>query len=621
MPKELLPRFSYAKLVLIFWFGITISFLISPGYLIQQAFFSLFDQDARTIYEGIYEGGIGSFSNISMWLIQAFDPMFLLISYMIAVSTVLMSSSRKFFTAMWISTALPMFLLISYMIAVSTVLMSSSRNFFTAMWISTALGLSALDVFYAILAKSLTISDLLQNIIANAIGGLLLALIFPAILWVSEWLFCHARVSMMWKHFVSAFGATLIGLASSVLLYLFFQFFLHALPINARIVTTLPVRGILAAQRPSATQTSSQDDFTLIPTNAKLETLELLVHDNLEVRWNKAQADTTFSLSLYAVSGCDSSSKLDKMPHEKAIFSQENVSDVRISGDAPMRWLQIKGEQSKIVISGKPISLFWLEEGSADSSLQITQFLSDDAHVQAQTSEDVAIMMTTALLEREVERSNLVQRRFSLIVDGQEKELSFAPMARFPEDYIVECKILSNDASDSSRSSKIQFEGQIVAGTLVHIKRTDGPSGYFNDFDGQYDLYHASGHLKAPVVKLPHLFNSRAGKISGIELWESLSEIEIEGSPQTFSPSQRFRGFGDASASYLKDGRLSITGEFHAAWLGSKRLNQTHWERLHIVLKAALVPVLLAVLVWLAKLAKYSMRLWREDRRLFWENT
>ena len=588
MLKEFRDKNSYAKLVLIFGFGITISLLISPGGLIQQAFFSLFNQDAQTIYESISEDKITIFSDIAIWLSQAVEPLFLLVSIMIALTSVLMSSFRKFFVVMWLS---------------------------------TALGLSALDVLHLMQSKGFTISVLIENLFANTIGGLLLALIFPAIVWVSEFLVCYANGPMLQRYTISAIGAALIGLASSVMLYLFFAFFLHALPFDARIVTTLSVTGILGTKRPTATQTPSRDDFTLIPTDARMQTIELFVHDNLEVRWNKSQDDTTFSLSLYAVSGCRSGSKLDDIPSEKAIFSQENVSDVRISGDAPTRWLQIKGEQSKIVISDTPNSMFWLDEGTTDSSLKITQLLGDDANVQAKTSGNMAIMMTTALLEREGEGSRLVQRRFSLFVDGQEKAISFAPMVSLPEDGIVECKILSNDVADSSRTEKMQFEEQVIAGTLVHIQRTNEPRGYFNDFDGHYDLHQPSGWLKAPAVELPQLTHRRTGKIDFIQLWGSISEIEIDGSPQEFSRSQRFRGFGDLTASYFKDRRLAIAGKFRAAWLGGERLNQTRWEMLPIEFQAGLGSILLAALYWLAKLIVYAMQLWRENRRLFWANS
>ena len=588
MLKELLDGNSYVKLVLIFGFGITISLLISTGGVIQQAFFGLFNQDAPTIYGSISEDNITMFPDIAIWLSQAVEPLFLLVSIMIALTSVLMLSFRKFFIAIWLS---------------------------------TALGLSMLDVSYLMQSQAFTISVLIENLFANTVGGLLLALIFPAIVWVSEFLASYATGPMLRRYTISAIGVAFVGLSSSVMLYLFFAFFLHALPFDARIVTTLPVTGMLGTQRPTATRMPSQDDFSLIPTDARMQTIELFGHNNLEVRWNKTQDDTTFSLSLYAVSGCRSGSKLDDIPSEKVIFSQENVSDVRIAGDAPTRWLQIKGKQSKVVISNTPNSIFWLDEGTTDSSIKITQFLGDDANVQAKTSGNMAIMMTTELLEREGEGGRLVQRRFSLFVDGQEKEISFAPMASFPEDGIVECKILSNDVADSSRTPKMQFEEQVIAGTLVHIQRTNQPSGYFNDFDGHYDLLQPSGSLKAPAVELPQLIHRRTGKINFIQLWGSISEIEIDGNPRDFSRSQRFRGFGDLTASYLNDGRLGIVGKFHAAWLGGKRLNQTRWENLPVEFQVGLGPVLLAALYCLAKMIMYSMQLWRENRRLFWANS
>ena len=581
IPESIFNENILLKLILVVAFGLSISLMISPGALVQQAFLSIFDHDARTIYQSIHGNSINRYPNLGDWLLGAFHPMFLFVSFSTSIFVVLMSSFRKFFMALWLG---------------------------------TAAGLSGLDIVNGILMSDETFSVLIQNLVANSIGGVALALVSSVIAITTEMLFRNGNMGRISKVVISAIGIVSIGLLSSVFLYMSIVVILHPLPIEVRIVTTLPVSGTFGTERPLPSQKLSDNPFALIPTDAQLHRSQLLGFDNLEFRWHKTHDDTTFSLSLYAVSECGLGSELEDLSSEKAVFSKSDVKKVRILGDATgRRELQVDGEQSEILISEaqtRSITTFWLEEGVTNSSLRITQLLGENVKVLAKTSGSITVMMTGILLDRGDERSHLVQRHFSLIVDGEEKRITFVPVAKIPEDGRPECEILSNK---SSNSEKFQFDEQMMAGIIIHLQRTGTPSGYLNDFDGQFDLIHPNGWFTAPSVDWKQL--PRRGKMALIDLPGSIGEFDIEDIPQEFSHSQRFHGWGDLTASYVDNGRLMINGVYRAAWIGSKRLNPTRWESWPYGYKIALLTALLGVP---AGLFSMVMRLWQEDRPLSW---
>ena len=561
-------------------FSLSISLMISPGAMVQQAFFSMFDHDAQTLYESIHGNSVNRYPTLISWLSLAFHPYFLIVALFVSIIVTSMSTFRKFFTALWFA---------------------------------TATGLSGLDIVNGMWTSDETMPSLIQNLVANSIGGLALASVSSIIAFVSDMLFGHSNIGRLSKAIISAIGIMSIGLLSSIFLYMSIVLVLHPLRIEARVVTTLPVFGTLGTEKPNASLKVSGNPFALIPTDTQLRRLELLGFDDLEFHWHRTQDDTKFALSLYAVSECNRDSEMEGLISDKAIFSKSGVRDVSILGNSTQRELQIVGEQSGVLISDtkdRSIRTFFLKEGFTESSMRITQLLDKHVKVQAKTSGSITVMMTGPLLESGEGRKNLVQSQFTLIVDGEEKRVTFLPVATIPDDSSPECKILWDQFANSDT---FQFDDQIMAGILIQLKRIDTPTGYINESDGQYDLIRPGGWFTAPSVESKQLRGW--GKMLHIDLPGSISEFEIEDIPQEFSHSQRFHGWGDLTASYLGDGGLMVSGKFRAAWLGTKRLNPTRWESWPPGFKIALLTALLGAPVGLFRML---MRLWQEDHTLSW---
>ena len=596
MLKKLFRNIINAKLVMIIGFAIAVSLVISQGAEIQEVFLAFFDLDSPTIYKSIYGDCIRRLPNLAIWLKQAFHPTFLFVSFVIAMTAFKMPSFRKFFFAVWVA---------------------------------SAIGLSGIDVVYASLGKSLTVSYLTENLASNIIGSLVLAIVFAVIISLSENIFQLSDARKIWKHVTCAIGVVSIGVAISAFIYLILGMFLHPVHVDARISTTLPVTGTIATQnsniphthpvsvttkikKSSTSETIKDDPFMLIPKNAELRKLKLIGHDNSEFRWMNMQDDTTFSLSLYAISGCVNDFELDDALSEKAIYFQENVRDVKFQGDGDMQQILIEGQQSDVVVSNEEVTQFTIKQGATESSLDIHQSLNGNANVQAKTSGDISIKLTRWVVEQDEKKINFVQRSFSLYINDKLKQIRFVPMTHISDDVDTECKTFLNE---HTTSEYLQFNTQLVAGIFVRIQRTDEPDGYITDYDGQYELVNPNGWIITPEVEVDYFSRSHTGKINSVQLKGPIGEIEVDNKTQELSQSQWFQGFGNLTASYFEDGKLSINGEYCTAWIDGKRLNPTRWENFLIEFKIALCSVIFTVLIWLIL---FFLKLWREDQILSW---
>ena len=128
----------------------TISPLLSSGYDIQPAFLALFDLNSTTLYKSIYGECIYRLPKLAIWFQQAFHPVFLIVSFMIAMIALMMHSFRKLFYAFWVA---------------------------------SAIGLCGLDIVFALMSKeSVTITYVIQNFVSNIIGSFVLALVLVIII-------------------------------------------------------------------------------------------------------------------------------------------------------------------------------------------------------------------------------------------------------------------------------------------------------------------------------------------------------------------------------------------------------------------------------------------------------
>ena len=569
---------NLTRLAMALGLTIAISLMISPGYHIQQALYGFFDHTSRTLYESIHGQDVTRYSDLSIWLMQALDPTFLILSFMISLTAVLAHTYR---------------------------------NYFISLWVTTTLGLTGVDVYGMLSTSAFTPSAFTANIVANVIGGFLVAFTLTIITCVVQKNIFRFNLTLISRFTLPAISVTLFGFAVSIFLFQAIVFFFHPLPVDAKIATTFPIAGTIGTER----QGDSQDSFSLVPANVELHRAELFGAPHSTFNWKKTKDDTTFSLTLVAVSGCNTSSALMAIQEHYEIISVGDITEVHISADTSMRQLSVDGEQSKVTLFGSPISIFWLDYGKVESTRSITQFLGDDTSVSVNTSGSISVMTTSALLDRMDDQSLLANRTFSVSVDGTVTKLTFSAPDNIDKDVPIKCKILSREAFNSEN---VTINQHVTAGILVRLERTTSPITYFNDSDGMYTISQPSGWFKVPSVELEDLSRSPSGKIGLIELRGSIDQMRINSKIRQLHKNHRFHGYGNLRASYPKDGTLSIAGRFHSAWLDNTRLNLTRWETWPIELRIALMSILIPILFAFRQIILYFLALWRDNVLLKW---
>lgn len=537
--------------MLIVGIGGAISLLISNGGLIQTVFFAfLIEQDARSLYEALYDDAISQFPSLVDWIAAAIHPVFLCLSCAIAAVIVL----RPF---------------------------KSFQSFLLAVGVFTLLGLSLIDAAFLLWQGEYAVGRWIKNLIGNTIGGLAVAFVLAVVIAGSLRLFRSSKIPSPWVPYIASGIALTVGIFSSVLMHLILRSVLHPLPADIRITSGIPTSTITVGP----VDTSSQNEWpNLIPKNAEVESLDLTVLDNVEVQWQKTEAQPNYSLSLYAIHGCRDISDFRELAIKEPVFLQESISNVSFLADLKMSFLFVDGKQTQINIDGSPIKVGWLDRDGENSTLDIQHLLSEDTTVQARTSGSISAMITGGLPVPEEGQPFRSSERFSLIVDDQEMHVIFSHAAeeRLPEP--MECTALLPNYEDAK---VIQFDSHWLVGLFMHIERMESTDLVNSDYDGQLSIVDPKGWLEVKGIDPSHSVDS----IGFISIAKPTGRMEFEDTFEDLNGDQAFQGYGEIGFSFSHEGNLLIDGEYYASWLGTRRLNRARFEVGPLELLVLLIPL------------------------------
>lgn len=559
--KDLLQLLYSRKAFFTIGLAFMVSLLISPGFFIQEALFGLMDLDAYTLYEAVHGEAINRSPQFGNWLKSALAPEFAAIS----IFTCIFAITRK-----------------------------NRGGFLISVWISIFVGLTGIDIISAFQAGTLSIAYLIKNIVSNAIGAVFVSGLAAITMSLAEKIDSRGRVPI-----TLLIVPVFMGLALSSILFLSLALFTHLLPVKTVISLEGAISGYLARGKAGDAKHGGERGFSLIPNDLRFKQLELSGSDNLSVRWERTKLDTEFSISVYLVGICWSSSDLEEIPTFSPLFTRENIQSVSIVSDAASKQLQVVGAQSLLTISDSPISSFWIKNDQAVSAVDVTEFLSHDARVTSSTNGTFSIRLAGTMMERGEDVTNLTSKNFTLSIDGQDHQFEFSPPLSLSDEKVTPCTFIEGGIDESGATV---IDDSVLGGLLLKFERTSIPSGYTNDFDGIIFIEKANGWMSIPDISIQDL-SQTGGRVDFLSFSSPSSRVSVNSRSIDMSAGQTFTGYGSLSTWYQRDGSLLASGSLLAAWSEGKRLNSTRWELLPTELKIALASIFGAFLLWSANLA------------------
>ncbi len=242
--------------------GISLSFVVSTGPDIQNYLYALIRSDSPSIYGSAYQDGLVRFPSLRQWLASAFQLQFLTV----AVAIVGFSFPRN-----------------------------GARSVFVSGVLASYLSLVTCDLAVGIWERNLSGPYLLENLIANAAGALVVAFVLVAVMIAGHACFISLRGPNFLRGLAASFVTLVVGVCISSAVYHMAKFFYRPIPVRLDMVLDAPVNGTIGTKgeiqdtrgkRPRAQVDDDRGPFQIFPSQLENGTL----------RWNSPKEDNAFAV-------------------------------------------------------------------------------------------------------------------------------------------------------------------------------------------------------------------------------------------------------------------------------------------------------------------------------------
>lgn len=554
-----------------------LAFILSVGPFLQSYIVSLVSSDAPSIYGSAYADGLASFPSLDDWLLAGFDWDYLVVSGL-AVSVACYSQT--------------------------------ARGQFASLAVACSVGLSAVDVLAWATEPSIDLGQLLVSFCANLTGSAVVALLLLTIIWM------HERVAPGGGQTIRAVYLILAGLAVSVLTHYALLFFYKPLSVRVDFTASRPMSGVFNGHRiiGATTRRASQKNVD----TARPRAFGLLPEVNggrgevnspagrLKVSWRPNAPGPGYLVNLTFYANCFGPRQIAKLPSWRVGLVRPGVRSLDLAFDGGQTWFGISPDERNRLsyVDAQPL-LFSTQ--SEKDGIRITYFSTGEGTLRNVGPERQAFFLNAALMKSDGSSGVIVPRALDLIVNGERQRIVFERTGTINADATHTCQALVPPPGMGPHSvggSRLVSSRSLMSiGILVRLAPMPQTSTrVFAPPADSVAVTGGNGWLEIAGLEPEKLAEKDLGGTDFIGIGRGLKELLVEGARIEIRRDQQLIVLGDLRGGYGEDGTLRISGDARAAWLESRRLNPTKWERLPTEMQIFVLTSFVAMLAGVANL-------------------
>jgi len=381
---------------------VSMSLVISTGPDIQNYAFSLIRSDASSIYGSAYQDSLIKFPELRQWLTASIQWPFLLIATAIIGFSIRGPGARQVF--------------------VSSILAST-------------LVLAVYDLLLGLFGKMLSDAYLLENIIADAIGGALLAFVLTAVLVAGNLCVVHLSGPRAWRRLVAGLVTIIVGVSLNSAVFYAAEFFYRPVPVKLDVVLDYPVSGDIVSDADAAKDEKSSQEgpneplppFQLFPTHID----DTVIHWNspsnetgFGVEWSLLSKPTVFDATIEFFADCFNDKIDSGTPVQGHQVRFNSISSLSVSLDAGAGEFGTfsRSQMSGGLVTDFGISVLYSRDLEPDSKkIKTTEFVDKSATLTIQNiARDLGFYVNAILLISKEEQGIIASgRKLTIKIDGK----------------------------------------------------------------------------------------------------------------------------------------------------------------------------------------------------------
>jgi hypothetical protein len=557
---------------------VSMSLIISTGPDVQNYAFSLIRSDASSIYGSAYQDSLIKFPEFRQWLMAGIQWPFLL-----TATAVVFFSLRR----------------------------SGARQIFVSGILASSLALAVYDLLIGFIGKTLSDAYLLENVIADAVGGVLLAFILTALLTAGNLCVVHLRVPQAWCRLVAGLATIIVGVSLNSAAFYAAEFFYRPVPVKLDVVLDYPVGGTILSDPDFAKdKKNSRDDtdepwrpFQLFPADIRDAVIQWNgpADDNrLTVEWSLLSQSILFDATIEFYADCVN----DKIDSAASIQGhQVRVSDLRslvvsLDNGAGEFGTFSRSRMSGSLTTDFGMSVFYSRDlESSSKKIKTTQFVDKNAVLTIRNiGNDLGFYINAPLMTSKGPQGIIASgRTLNIKVDGK----SYFIEAEKPKlsKKIGELICRSLEPGGAVKQDQATIAGaDSYWGALIRVTRRPGPTSVYGIEDNLLKVLGGNGWVSLIRPTEQATDRDKAGSANLISFKGNIASLDIDGLSVTGRPIDAYDAFGEFTGSFESSTKLRFSGRAQALWKNAERVNPTKWERLSWAQRLAIMGTIFSML-------------------------
>lgn len=561
--KYRLRSVSRKELAYWLWIGIPVFvstlLLLSVGPSLQASIFSAAAVEAPNIYDSQFKGAIARQPEIGAAVIAAISNFY--------------------------------FLVIASVATAAAVSRTKIATFFVAMSLAVFAAWSIGDLFIT--------SAIIENLVANAIGGLAIAALLTSILCVCR----HVITGLKWGPLSTRAGISIGIISVSFVFYIFtlgvLNFYYDAPPVEAEVLSSGNIDGFFVSPRIGAEPGSEFDFLTADRTTGKITVQASRGSPVITSAISQDALPRNISVSFHVNCFGSQLSDPESRAHEVYLGSARIFYARLDTGPSIIRTNSYDGF---IRYNADWGTYYWRDISNNKSKVGF--FTSEKDRSLLSTANDLTID-TSLSLHRVISKNRFARSSRSLLIvrDGITQKIEFIAGERSPSrDDRIQCRSLVIDEILKQRlangeSISIDVAHASLAGMKIEFANQDTLESQQGTslIPDAFEIRNLLGSTDFEDLPLADLSRGDRRKLAALSIGAGTSRLLINRKPIEVVMTDRITLIGDLSVRYLQDGTVAVEGNTNAAWKNSTRLNETRWERMPSEWKLPVIGLALTI--------------------------
>ncbi|UPJ68600.1 hypothetical protein [Bradyrhizobium sp. 191] len=490
---------------------------------------------------------------------------------------------------------------------------TGARNVFVAAVVASYFSLVACDLAIGMLEGVISAPYVLENLIADAAGAIVVAFVLVAIMMAGRGCYTHVRGPKIARGVAAAFVVLVLGISIGSTVFHMAEFLYRPIPVRLDAILDAPVNGVIGTKGVAADghrkRRRAQDDedrapFQIFPSqieNGSLRWNSPGDDNKFAVQWSKIAKSGRFDATIEFYADCFGDGMNTASSVERHRIGIEDLTELSVSLDAgPAEFGTLDRAKTSGTMTTKfgSFAMYSLDLDSGSQRSKTTQFVDKDASIAVKSEgRSLGFYLNSVLASTSNPGITASGRTATIKADSKTYSIQ-AAKPRGTSKTIGQLACRSVDAVGAVKRDRVIIGGaDAYLGLVVRLNKRQEPASVYGVEESALKILGGNGWVSFLRPAGRKSSDDPSGNADFVAFGGNIASLDIDKTSTTARPLDEYHALGDFVGSFDDTAKVRFSGIAKALWKNGGRENPTKWEKLGWEQRTAILTAIFSALV------------------------